>query len=51
MLHTINAWVLDGLSTVMLVFFAAEATVRVYAMAASAIRRALRPDKEGESER
>ncbi|MGD0869085.1 MAG: hypothetical protein ABSB88_06010 [Bryobacteraceae bacterium] len=47
MLRTINTYIIDGLSTVMLLFFAAAATVRVYAMAASAIRRALRPDAEG----
>jgi hypothetical protein len=44
LLRTINAYILDGLSSVMLLLFAVEALVRVYAMAASAIRRALRTD-------
>lgn len=42
MLHTINAYVIDGMSTVMLLLFAVEATVRVYAMSVSAIRRAVK---------
>ena len=41
MLHSFNAWILDGLSTIMLALFAVEAVVRVYAMSAAEIRRAL----------
>lgn len=45
-LHAINAFVIDGMSTVMLILFAVEATARVYAMTLSAIRRALRTEGE-----
>jgi len=47
LLQTINATIMDSLTTVMLLAFAIESVARVYGMTRSAIRRALkREDSE-----
>lgn len=45
-LHVVNSVVIDGMSTVMLILFAVEATARVFAMTMAAVRRAFRTEGE-----
>jgi len=45
MLAKINSFIMDGLTTLMLIAFAVEVGVRVYGMTMIAIRKALRGDE------